>query len=326
MRRMEWRWSVVLAVIAAGFCGGWIFPDSGRAQEFPTKPITCVLAFASGGGTERAARLCNQYAEKELKQPISIINKPGASGEIGWTYLSQARPDGYTIGWLNSPNVITIPIQRKAAYRPEDLAPICNIILDPGVLGVRVGSPLDTIEKVIEQAKKQPGSVSYGTTGVGSDDHIAVMAIEKDAGVKLSHVVFDGAAANTLSVIGGHTTLIAGNLGEVIPYVRGGKVKIIGVMHETRLSDLPDVPTFLEKGIKVVSSSNRGIGAPKNVPTAILNKLESAFLKVKDNPEFLKKAKEMDLPLNILGSKAYEDLLKKQAVFYRSLWEKQPWM
>jgi tripartite-type tricarboxylate transporter receptor subunit TctC len=296
------------------------------AQTYPAKPITVIVAFAAGGGTDVAARLINQFAEKHFRQPLTVVNRTGAGGEIGFAELAKARPDGYVIGWINSPPVVTIPIQRKAAYSLADFIPIANIVYDPGVLAVRPGFPLDSVEKVIAEAKKNPGVVTYATTGIGGDDHLAMMGFEREAGVRLIHVPFDGAAQTMTALLGGHINLLAANEGEVLPHVRAGRMRVLAVMSERRLASLPEVPTFRELGINVVSSSARGIAVPRGTPEAIVRQIEEAFTKAVTDPEFLKRAAEMELPLRVLDSKTYGSYLRSQDAFYRSLWEKSPWL
>jgi tripartite-type tricarboxylate transporter receptor subunit TctC len=317
--------------IAVGLCAGllflgWVLEGAPRAQDYPVKPITVIVAYAAGGGTDIAARLINQFAEKYLKQPLVVVNKPGAGAEIGFTELARSRPDGYTIGWLNTPTIMTVPIQRKAAFSLDDFFPICNIIYDPGVLVVRSDSSLNTVEKVVAEAKKNPGVLTYGTTGIGSDDHLAALALEREAGIKLIHVPFDGTGPSTIALLGGHINLLLANEGEMLPHVRSGKAKVVAVMNEKRIASLPDVPTFRERGINVISSSARGVGAPKGMPAPIVKKLEETFFKANNEPEFIKKAKELELPLYYLDSKAYSEYLRSLDASYRALWAKQPWV
>jgi tripartite-type tricarboxylate transporter receptor subunit TctC len=327
MKRSKQRHLIILkCVLGLALCG-FILPGlAGAASAYPVKPITVIVAYSAGGGSDLAARLLNQYAEKQLKQPLVVVNKAGAGGEIGSSELGRSRPDGYTIGWLSTPNIVSIPIQRKATYSMDDFTPICNVISDPGVIAIRADSPLDTIEKVFEEAKKLNGAMTYGTTGIGSDDHIAMLNIQREIGAKMTHIVFDGGAQTTVALLGGHISVLPGNEGEVLPLVRAGKVKIIAAMSEKRLASLPNVPTLLEKGIKVTSFSARGVAAPKGTPAPIISILEESFMKVKDNPEFLEKAKKLDLPLLFMDSKSYAEFLKKQEMHYRSIWEKEPWM
>jgi len=326
MKEMKQKQSVVVSMCVLMSLLGLFFQDSVIAQTYPSKPVTVIVAYPPGGGTDVAARLINLFAEKHLKQPLVVINKSGAGGEIGFAELAKSRPDGYTIGWINTPPVQTIPIQRKAAFSLDDFIPICNIVYDPGVLAVRIGFGLDTLEKLVEEAKKHPGVVTYGTSGIGGDDHLAMLGLEKEAGLKLAHVPFDGAAPAMIALLGGHINLLAANEGEVLPHVRAGKMKILAVMNEKRLASLPGAPTFQEKGFNVISASARGIAAPKGTPESIVKQVEEVFFKAVKEPEFLKKAGELELPLHFLDSRAYGEFLKSQDTFFRTLWEKRPWL
>lgn len=296
------------------------------AQTYPTKPVTVVVAWSPGGGTDTMARVVNQFAEKYLKQPLVVVNKVGAAGEIGLAEIANSRPDGYTIGWSNTPPVLTIPIQRKASFKTEDFIPLCNIVYDTGILAIRSGSKYETLEKLIEEAKQHPGQITYGTSGIGSDDHIAMLAFQKLAGIKLVHVPFDGSGTAVLALLGNHVDLVASNEGDVIGHVRAGTVKYIGVMNEVRLASVPDVPTFQEKGFKVISASAWGISAPKGTPAHIVSLLEEVLLKTTKDPGFLKKAKELEMTLRIMDSKAYAEYLKSAQAFYQDLWQKDPWI
>jgi tripartite-type tricarboxylate transporter receptor subunit TctC len=322
MKKAGWISAIcVLAVISV-----LTFEDQARAQAYPTKPITVIIGAAAGGGSDVASRLINQFAEKTLKQPIVVINKPGAGGEIGWAEAARSRPDGYTIAWSNTPYIVTIPIQRKASFSLDDFTPLCDVISDPGVLAIRADNNLDTLEKLIAEAKKRPGEINYATSGIGGDDHLAMLGFERAAGIRIPHVPFDSFSPALAAMLGGHTTLLAANEGEMLPHVKSGKVRILATMTENRLPSLPDVPTFREKGVDLISYAGRGMSLPKGVPPAIAAKLEEAFLKASQDPEFLKKAKDLTLPVAFMGSKAYAEKLKKDDAFYRSLWKTSPWM
>ncbi|RYJ00543.1 MAG: tripartite tricarboxylate transporter substrate binding protein, partial [Acetobacteraceae bacterium] len=178
-----------------------LLPATARA-EFPDKPLTMVVAFAAGGGTDLAARTLARYMEKDLGQPVVVVNRPGAGGEIGFAELARARPDGLTIGFINTPHIVTLPIERRTRFRLEDFSPIANIVDDPGALFVLTDSPYRTLADVIAAAKAKPETISYGTTGIGSDDHLAVMAFERQAGVTLLHVPYAGSAQVKQALLG----------------------------------------------------------------------------------------------------------------------------
>ncbi|MFC7542386.1 Bug family tripartite tricarboxylate transporter substrate binding protein [Siccirubricoccus deserti] len=153
------------------------------AQSYPDRPLTMVIAFPAGGGTDIAARPLARIMEKYLGQPVVITNRPGAAGEIGFTELARSKPDGYTIGFINTPTIVTIPIERpQARFRLDDFSPVLNIVDDPGAIWVVPDSPIRNVADLVAEAKKRPGQVSYGTSGIGSDDHLAVLALERVTG------------------------------------------------------------------------------------------------------------------------------------------------
>ena len=146
-------------------------PAIARAQGSgwrPDRQITMIVAFAAGGGTDTAARTIARFMEKDLGQPVVVLNRPGAGGEIGFTELARARPDGYTIGFINTPTIVTIPIERRARFKLDDFALIANIVDDPGGLWVLADSPVRDFAGLLAAARERPGTLGYGTTGIGS--------------------------------------------------------------------------------------------------------------------------------------------------------------
>src|SRR3954468_2977438 len=155
-----------------------------------------IVAYSPGGGTDLVARAIAPYIEKYLGNDarIVILNKPGAGGEIGFAALASSLPDGYTIGFVNTPNVITIPIERKAQYTIDKFELLANIVDDPDNFSVHADSPIRNLKQLADYARSKPGEVTVGTTGVGSDDHLAMLLFEKYAGVKMNHIPMKGAA------------------------------------------------------------------------------------------------------------------------------------
>ena len=169
--------------LLAGLAGLPLATPALAQSSYPDRPLTMVIAFPAGGGTDVAARPLARIMEKYLGQAVVITNRPGASGEIGFTELARAKPDGYTIGFINTPTIVTIPIERPATrFRLDDFSPVLNIVDDPGAIWVLPDSPIRTVADLVAEAKRRPGQVSYGTSGIGSDDHLAVLALERVSG------------------------------------------------------------------------------------------------------------------------------------------------
>lgn len=300
----------------------WQAASSATVQAaYPEKPITMVVAYGAGGSTDITARMLAPFIERYLGGArIVIVNRPGAGGEIGFAAIADAAPDGYTIGFINTPNLITIPIERQARYALDRLAPLVNIVDDPGVMTVRADSPFRSVADVVEFAKGNPGALTVGTTGIGSDDHLAMLLLERQAGVKMTHVPFAGSAENYRAMLGSHTRICDQNLGEGLRGVTGGDpVRMLGVMSLTRWDMAPDLPTFREQGYAIDMVSMRGIGAPKGLPPDIRNVLIEAITKAAMDPEFQAKARETFQPLRIVGPEGFAAELKQLDGEFRAL-------
>jgi tripartite-type tricarboxylate transporter receptor subunit TctC len=290
------------------------------------QPITMIVAYSPGGATDIAARLAAVYIEKYLGQSIVVINRPGAGGEIGFTALAEAKPDGYTIGFINTPNVLTIPMQRKTRYSLESFIPVAQLMDDPDAFLVMKDSPLNNLKELAEYAKANPDKVTYGTTGIGSDDHIATELFSIAAGVKMRHVPFDGVAPNRTALLGDHIVLGVFNVSEAAEYVSTGQLKILGQMAEERQELFPDTPTFREQGFDVIMASIRGIAMPARTPEDIVKKFAQACEKAISDPEFQQKCAAASLPLRFLNPQDYLATLKKNQQNFQALWDTNPWV
>ncbi|UOM35797.1 tripartite tricarboxylate transporter substrate binding protein [Acuticoccus sp. I52.16.1] len=296
--------------------------------EYPERPITMIVAYSAGGGTDIAARTLVPFIEKELGDgaSITVVNRPGAGGEIGFTALAQAKPDGYTIGFINTPNLLSIPIQRKARYDIDSFAPIANIIYDPGAFSLRPDEGISTLDELVAFAKEHPGEVTYGTTGIGSDDHLAALNFERLAGVKFEHIPFSGNADVRAAVIGGHVMMASMNVSETVQDVDDGTLVLLGQMSEERWEGAPDVPTFQEQGYDVIMGSNRGMAAPAGVDAAELQTLSDAVGRAVANPEFRAAAAKQDLALAFQDRESFRTSLERLDSTLQTLWKEEPWV
>jgi tripartite-type tricarboxylate transporter receptor subunit TctC len=292
---------------------------------WPERPLTMIVAFPPGGGTDVAARTLARFLERDLGQPVVVLNRAGAGGEIGWGELARARPDGLTIGFINTPNIVTIPIERQARYRLEDFAPVANIVDDPGAFFVPPDSPHRTLADLITYARANPERVTYGTTGIGSDDHLAALAFERLAGVRLTHVPFAGAAQVRNAILGRQITLASMNVGEGIADARQGQLRALGQMGERRWGEMADLPTFREQGFDVVQGSMRGLAAPAGVPRDVLDRLAVAVRRTMEDAEFRQLATQQALPLRFLGPDEYRAELLAMRESFGRLWTAHPW-
>ena len=295
---------------------------------WPEQPIKMIVAYAPGGGTDITARLIAPFIAKHLGNNASIVvlNRPGAGGGIGFAEVANAAPDGYTIGFINTPNVLTIPIERKVNYHWTGFDLLGNVIDDPGNFSVHNETPVKSLAELVAYAKANPGKVSYGTTGIGSDDHLAAMMFERAAGVKLTHVPFKGAAEVHQGVVGKQITMASMNIGEALQYEKGGSpMRNLGQMSGTRTTLAANLPTFREQGYDIVMASLRGIAAPKGLPPAIREQLVKAVEKAANDPEFQSKAAGYFAPLRYLPPAKYEAELKEAEAGFKQLWKDMPW-
>jgi tripartite-type tricarboxylate transporter receptor subunit TctC len=300
------------------FLAGLLFavPVAVLAQAFPTKPVQLMVAYPAGGSTDIAARIVAAIAEKDLGQSIVVVNKGGAGGQVGWTEMSRAKPDGYYIGFINLPalNTVILDPDRKAAFNADAFVPVINQVLDPGIIWVKGDSPYKNLKDLLEAARRNPQKISAATTGILSDDHLAILMMEEAApGVMFRIVHFEGGAPVMTAVMGGHIEAAFDNVGSVFRRIKTGELRALAVMDTQRSPFIPDVPTMPELGYPtVISSSTRGIAVPKGTPPAVIKRLEQSLKKAMDDPEHLKKMEDAGLQLRIMVGEEY-------AKYYREL-------
>jgi tripartite-type tricarboxylate transporter receptor subunit TctC len=289
------------------------------AAEFPARPINLMVAYPAGGSTDVGARVVAAIAEKIAGQSIVVVNKAGAGGQVGWTELSRHKPDGYNIGFINLPgfNTVILDPDRKAIFKIDSFTPIANQVLDPGVVWVKGDSQYKTMTDLIEAAKKTPNKISAVTTGILSDDHLAILMVEEvnpGAIFRIAHL--DGGAPQMTAILGGHVEVAFDNVGSVFKRVRSGEVRALAVMDAARSKFLPDVPTTVELGMKsVISSSTRGIAGPKGMPPAVVARLQDILSKAMADPEHTQKLEASGLGIKVMVGDEY-------ATYYKELHEK----
>jgi tripartite-type tricarboxylate transporter receptor subunit TctC len=312
---------------ALALCAAAAAPGISQAA-YPDQPIKMIVSYAPGGGSDVMARLVAQYMTKYLGNNASIVvvNRPGAGGGIGFGELARAPADGYTIGMINTPNVLTIPIERKSTFHWQDYDLLGNMVDDPDNFSVRTDSQFNSLKDLVAYAKAHPGQVTYGTTGVGSDDHLAALTLEKATGIKMTHVPFKGAAEVLNAVVGKQITLAVMNIGEALAAVKGGnQLRQLGQMSAARSTVAPNVPTFREQGFDIIMASLRGFAAPKGLPAPIREQLASALKKTAADPEFQAKAASYFAPVRYLEPQAYGAELKETEAGFKQLWQVMPW-
>ena len=303
---------LALAALLAAACA------IAQADDFPSRPVQLMIAYPPGGSTDVGARVVAAIAEKILGKPMVVVNKSGAGGQVGWTDMARQKPDGYFIGYINLPatNTVVLDPERKANFGVDAFVPIINHVLDPGLVWVRADSPYKTMKDLVDAAKKAPNTIRTATTGILSDDHLAILMLEEAAPGAIFRIVhLEGGAAQLKEIMGGHVDVAFDNVGSIAPRVRSGELRALAVMDHQRSKFLPDVPTMKEAGYPtVISSSTRGIAAPKGVPQPVLKKLEEALRKAMEDPEHVQKLESAGLAIKIMVGAEY-------ARYYRDIHE-----
>jgi tripartite-type tricarboxylate transporter receptor subunit TctC len=285
------------------------------AQNFPRRSIQLIVPANAGGPTDVGARILASILEKDIGQSVVVVNKPGAGSQLGVTEIARARPDGYTLGFVNMPgtNTLILDPERKAAFTVDSFAFITNQVFDPGVIWVKNDSPYKTLGDLVEAAKKEPNKLSACTTGILSDDHLAILMLEEATGIRFRTVHFDGAAQQLTAILGGHVDAAFDNVGSVRKRAMSGEVRVLAVMDKQRSKLMPDSPSTTELGFPtVVSSSTRGIAGPKGLPQDVQTYLEAAFRKAMETPEHMQKMAEVGLEVRIITGKDFEAFFREQ--------------
>jgi tripartite-type tricarboxylate transporter receptor subunit TctC len=253
---------------------------------YPTKPINLYIGYAPGGVADISVRFFASKAEKILGQPFIITNNGGGGSSVATGIVAKKPADGYTILGGASSGLVRLPHLQNVPYKYEDFAPIMHFAtpaLTPVV--VKSTSPWKTFKELVEYAKKNPGKVTYSTLGVGSPMHMAMEYVAKQEKITWTHIPFPGAMPAFTALLGDNVAVNIG-AGESVPYIKDGTVRILANLSEKRVKAWPDVPTLRELGYDFYNESVFMFSAPKDTPKYIIEKLQNAFHKVMDDPEF----------------------------------------
>ena len=292
---------------------------------FPDKPITIVVPFSAGGGTDLTARLLAKSMEKYAGQPVVVLNRAGAGGELGMAQVAAAPADGYMLGIINTPNALTIPIERSARFGAASFELLANVMDDPATLSVNGASPIRSVQDLVAAAKKAPNTLTYGTAGIGSAGHISMLMLEKAAGIQLRHVPFKGTSEVANALLGGHIDVATANLGEALGFSKGSQWRILGQMAPRRSGMASDLPTFAEAGYPLESGSLRGLGAPRGLPPETTRALLALIDKAVADPEFRAAALKAQQDVRYLKQDEYVALMAEMRKRFESLWTTSPW-
>lgn len=311
--------------LAAGLAFAALQAGSALA-EYPDRPITMIIPFTSGGGTDIGGRTVARYLEACLggKQPIVVENRPGAGGQIGFAAIAAAPADGYTIGGLNVPNVQVGAITRpNAGYTLDSFDYLGTFYGSRTTLSVLKSSPYTDVNQVIDEAKKSGTPITVGISGIGSDDHLLTLKLAKMAGIKFDNIPFGDSAGTIVALLGGHIGMATLNI--VTAAKNPDQVRAIVVASEQPSEDLPGVPTLRQEGWDIVNGTTHVIGAPKGIPAEAKTKLADCFAKIAADPGFLAEVKKLALTPTPMNGEETETFVRNEYDTLKSIWDTEPW-
>jgi tripartite-type tricarboxylate transporter receptor subunit TctC len=279
--------------------------------EYPDRPITVLISFAAGGSSDMSFRALAIGAEKYLGQPLIIENRGGGGGTLALANIANAKPDGYTLAQAASTGIVRAPQLQKVTYKPlKSFTPIMAYVgAHNSGLVVKSDAPWKTMKELVDYARKNPGKIKYGTPGVGSAPHHGMEFVGHQEGIKFVHVPYTGSAPAMTAVLGGH--LEAGSVGpEWVPFAQAGQFRVLGTHEMKRSAAFPDVPTFRELGYDFYNETVFSVFGPAGLPPDVVQKLETAFTKGMETPQFKSVVEKLNLIPAYYNSKDYDKFLK----------------
>ncbi|WP_371369910.1 Bug family tripartite tricarboxylate transporter substrate binding protein [Sporomusa rhizae] len=294
--------------IILGGCSN-LTKESVIARQYPTKPINIIVPFAAGGGMDLLARALEKSSHKHLGQPLVVVNVTGGAGTIGMNEIAGAKPDGYTIGVAGT-SAILQPLYGETRYHyATALEPLVQVVSLPMVVAIQADKPWNSVNDLVNYAKEHPGEIKFGHAGLGSTSHIAGEMLGKEAGINVVQVPFKGDMESLTALLGGHVQFIFGNPAVIKEHVKSGKVKILGVAEETRLTipDFENIPTFKEQGINLAFNFWIGIVAPKELPVSEKERLLAGLKEMINDSEFKKSMADIGMEIKYSGSEEFGD-------------------
>jgi tripartite-type tricarboxylate transporter receptor subunit TctC len=293
------------------------------SAEYPEQPITFLVPFGAGGGTDVAVRTYAPYLERCIgNATIVVVNRPGAGGQIGFAELAKSTPGGYMLSTLNAPNVEVGAIT-GTGYSMDDFEFLGNIVGTNVTLTVSKDSDIKTLDDLVAAAKASETPMNLGTSSLAADDHLAALRFGRMADIKFTTLPLESAGNVRNAIMGGH--VIVGSLSntETAPFM--DQLTVLAVASEERLSLIPDVPTFKELGFDLVAGSNHLLATRKGVPDDIRDKLAGCIAEVAQDPEFLAEAETRSISLNVMSAEETKEFVEKEEADLRALWENDPW-
>ena len=310
------KWSWAVGILFVGIMA--LSPGGALGDTYPSRPVSMVVPFPPGGATDLTARPIAAALEPILKQPVAVVNKPGAGGVVGMQFAAVSKPDGYTV--LAALATISVMPEvdhlfgRPKTYTKDDFLPIALLNADTTVLVVRKDAPWNSVAELVADAKKRPNEIKYSSAGVYSALHLAMAMFTHAAGIELRHIPTQGGGPALNALLGGHVDAMAASPSMVAAQLRGGTVKMLACWGGKRLALFPDIKTFIELGYPDVEFYIwSGLFVPKATPPEIVKTLREAVKKAAHTPEFTTSMEKLKTPVYYLDGPDFQKFWDKDA-------------
>ena len=284
-----------------------------QAQTFPDRPLTILVPFTPGGVSDITARPLSIGLSADLGQSVIIENKGGAGGAIGMAAAAKAKPDGHTL-LMALPSMITIPISdrisgRASSFQMNQFQPIARLTADPTVLAVRADSPWNNVADFVREVRRNPGKVSYSSSGIYGTTHVAMEILANSANLKMIHVPFTGGGQQVSALLSGQVQATMQTPGAIAPHLAAGKLKVLGTLSAERVPSMPQVPTIKEQGFDGEFYLWTGLFVPVGTPDAVINRLRDSVKKAAAHPSFLQAMNSLTTPIQFLDASDFANFL-----------------
>jgi|KBSSwiStaDraftv2_1062776.scaffolds.fasta_scaffold269456_2 tripartite-type tricarboxylate transporter receptor subunit TctC len=315
MNRRSFAAATLLALGAAGL------PIPGSAQNYPDHAVKIIVPFAPGAGNDILGRLTAEHLTPRLGQPVIVENKVGAGSQIGIDFVAKSKPDGYTVVWAASDGITILPaVKAGMPYKvPDDFTFIARIVQIPFIIGVNPQLPIKNMAELIAYAKANPGTLKYGTSGIGGGPHMGSALIEKAVGVEMLHVPFSGVAPAVNALLAGTIDFALVTPPTIKPQTDAGKIRPIAATGKERSSLFPNVPTVEEQGVPVSVVVWYGILAPAGTPEPVLARLRKEVGDVLKDPAVTARLSQLGYQVSYLAGDEFKDFVVRDLEQWKSV-------
>lgn len=297
------------------------YATAGAVEKYPTKPIKIVVGFVPGGVTDVLARSMAPQISESLGQPVIVENRPGAAGAIAAAQVAKSPADGYTLVMVPGTHLIAHAMNPNPQFHAvNDFTAISLLTTTPTLLVVRSDSPFTNLADYVAAAKKDPNGVSYATGGAGTTTHLGGELFAREAGIKLNHVPFKGSNQSIEAVLAGHVASSMSGLSPIMPFLKAGRVRVLGAMTEKRVTALPAVPTFSELGYQTVLNDTWiGLLGPARMAPAIASQLNDVLLQILSKSDFKQRVYASGSEPVGVGLDAFRERMQRELEGYTSV-------